>query len=150
MDRVTVTIDIDTPVQDVFDYVAEQRNYTTWCPKLSGCELTSDGLMEVGATKIMSRSTMGMNFNWEFTCDEYDPPNKMVWRSDNDERMRMVDILEFEAVSGRTKVVHHLDMTLGGFLKWMKPLALRRGRKDMMADLVHLKEIMESRTEAHQ
>ena len=122
MDGLTVTIDIDSPVQEVFDYVAEQRNYTSWCPKLSGCELTSDGLMEVGATKVMTRSTMGMNFNWEFTCDEYDPPNKMVWRSDNDERMRMVDILEFEAVSGSTKVrilAHQLNLTrcLGTYIR---------------------------------
>lgn len=103
MDRVTVTIDIDSPVQDVFDYVAEQRNYTSWCPKLSSCELTSDGLMEVVATKLMTRSAMGMNFAWEFVCDEYDAPNRMVWHSDNDHRMEMIDILDFEGVSGRTR-----------------------------------------------
>jgi len=148
MDRLTVAIDIDSPVQEVFDYVAEQRNYTSWCRKLSGCELTSDGKMEVGATKIMTRSTMGMNFEWEFICDEYEVPNKMVWHSDNDPRIRMIDILDFESVSGGTRVVHHLDMDLGGFLKWVKPLAHRRGRNDMMTDLVHLKEIIESRTEA--
>jgi hypothetical protein len=39
-------------------------------------------------------------------------------------------------------------MKSGGFLKWLKPLALRRGRKDMMADLNNLKRIMESKTEA--
>ena len=78
MDRLTVAIDIASPVQDVFDYVAEQRNYTSWCRKLSSRELTSDGLMEVGATKIMTRSAMGMNFSWEFICDEYNSPNKMV------------------------------------------------------------------------
>ena len=143
MDRLTVAIDIDSPVQEVFEYVAEQRNYTSWCRKLSGCELTSDGSMEVGATKLMTRSTMGFNFNWEFILDEYDVPKKMVWHSDNDHRMRMVDILEFEQVSGGTRMVHHLDMELGGVLKWIKPFALRRGRKDMMTDLVNLKEVME-------
>jgi len=59
VDRLTVPIDIGSPVREVFSYVAEQRNYTSWRPGLSSCELTSGGLMEVGATKPMTRSEMG-------------------------------------------------------------------------------------------
>ena len=110
MDRLTVSIVIGSPVREVFNYVAEQRNYTPWYPGLSSRELTSDGLMEVGATKPMTRSEMGMNFNWEFVCHEYDPPSRMVWHSDNDHRMRMIDILDFAEESGGARLVHHLDM----------------------------------------
>ena len=148
MKRVTVIIDIDRAAHEVFDYVAEQRNYTSWCRKLSRCELTSDGDMCVGATKIMSRQALGLSFDWEFVCDEYDPPNGMVWRSDNDPRMHIVDTLSFEQLPSGTRVVHHVDMELGGLLKWIQPLVLRRGRKDAMTDLHHLKENMESRAEA--
>ena len=110
MDKLTVSIDIVSPVREVFSYVAEQRNYTSWRPELSSCELTSGGLMEVGATKPMTRSEMGMNFNWEFVCHEHDPPSRMVRHSDNDHRMRMIDMLDFAEESGGARVVHHLDM----------------------------------------
>ena len=110
MDKLTVSIDIVSPVREVFSYVAEQRNYTSWRPELSSCELTSGGLMEVGATRPMTRSEMGMHFNWEFVCHEHDPPSRMVRHSDNDHRMRMIDMLDFAEESGGARVVHHLDM----------------------------------------
>lgn len=150
MKRLTALKDIERPVEDVFEYVAEQRNYTSWCPKLTRCELTSDGQMGLGASKIVSRKALGLSFDWEFTCDEYDPPTRMVWHCDNDPRISIVDILEFEQLpdDAGTRVVHHADFQLLGPYKLLKPLAIRRARKDLAGDLANLKEILEGRTEA--
>ena len=106
--------------------------------------------MGLGAAKIVSRKAIGLSFDWEFICDEYDPPNRMVWHSDNDPRISMVDILEFERLpdDAGTRVVHHADFQLLGLTRLLLPLAIRRARKDLAGDLANLKEILEGRMEA--
>ncbi len=66
----SVSTNINAPVEEVFDYVADQRVYTDWCPGVSSCEMTSAGEVGVGATRNMKMRTTGFSFDWDWLCDE--------------------------------------------------------------------------------
>ena len=69
--RLTAEIEIACPRDKVFAYVADQRNYTSWCPRLTSCRMTSDGAVGAGATRTMTRRALGMRFEWAFVCLEH-------------------------------------------------------------------------------
>jgi len=62
-------------------------------------------------------SSTGFSFDWDWVCDEFDRPNKIVRSSDNDPRTKMLDTVTFEEIDGRTRVTHDLDYELSGVLK---------------------------------
>ena len=142
MVKVVASQQVNAPVETVFDFVADQRQMTTWCLALTQCDLTSEGPVGTGATRIVARKALGMYFDWDWVCDVYDRPQKIVWRTVSG-RVPMIDTYEVAPGENGTQVTHTVDTKVPGLLRMLQPLVVRRGKKDMRSDLNELKRILE-------
>jgi uncharacterized protein YndB with AHSA1/START domain len=121
MARVSGDILIDRPVEQVFDYVADQRNEPIYNPQMLQSEKITDGPIGVGtrfrATARAQRRTVEMLI--EIT--EYDRPRRLGSRT----AMASVDVnggSTFEPVDGATRMSWSWEVSPHGPLRLLGPL----------------------------
>ena len=74
--KVTTSIRIERPVDDVFAFVTNVDNVRLWDPKVIRAELTSEGTMKMGAVVRESRRVWWGTINATYTVIEYEPTAK--------------------------------------------------------------------------
>jgi uncharacterized protein YndB with AHSA1/START domain len=74
--RVTTSIPIDRPVDDVFAFVTDVDNVRLWDPKVIAAEITADGSMKEGAVVRESRRVWWGTIDATYRVIEYEPTTK--------------------------------------------------------------------------
>jgi uncharacterized membrane protein len=136
------SITIDRPIQDVFEFIADQAKTTQWCLALAECELTTDGELAEGSERVVARKMLGMSFKWTYDCESFKPPTHIAWRSVGG-RLPMLDYYDLTEQGDSTLVEHTADIEKMGVLRLLQPIMRRKGEKDLNKDLVALKALME-------
>jgi uncharacterized protein YndB with AHSA1/START domain len=135
-------IEIKQPVTKVFAYVADIKNLPEWEFNILEAEQTSPGPMDVGITLRGVNRAMGQNRTWTSKITEYEP-DKGFSEVITSGSTRIDGRLTFESTDTGTKLTHVCDVKIGGFRKFMSPIAARSKRKHMKANLENLKNILE-------
>lgn len=137
---------IERPVEDVFDYVADECNEPSYNAQMRRAEKISDGPIGVGAryrTEVVSGGRL-VSMVVEFT--EYERPRRLASRT----TMSAMDIaytLTFEPVREGTRMGWFGEIEPRGMLKLMGPLVGWMGRRQELRIWTALKGILEG-TEA--
>jgi len=81
MRRLTGTIVIDRPVEDVFAFLADGENDIKFSPRLTSIERTSpdEAGAGVGTTYASTAKEIGLKTKHEFRITEYEPPRRIRW-----------------------------------------------------------------------
>jgi len=145
MAHVEGEIVINRSVEDVFDFVADQRNELQYNPEMVRSEMISDGPIGVGTQfRAESKSRGGiLEMTIEFTT--FDRPRKIAEVA----RLQSMDIrgmLTFDSVSEGTRMRWVWDLEPHGALKLMTPLVALMGRRQERAIWTGLKQLMEAQT----
>ena len=141
MPRVEASVLIDRPVDEVFAYVIDVRNWPQWTgfPEV---KQTSEGPVGVGTTFWGVSEFMGRRAEWTSEVTGYEPnrtvEQKVAWGG-----MSIEQSMTFEPVEGGTKYTQVGEAEIGGFFKVAEPIAKRTMRKQMEANLAKLKDILE-------
>jgi uncharacterized protein YndB with AHSA1/START domain len=77
--KVKETIFIRRPVEDVFNFVSDPSNDTTWRSGVVECVVQSGGPIEVGTTGSNRERLMGREVVIEWRITEYVHPERMAW-----------------------------------------------------------------------
>jgi carbon monoxide dehydrogenase subunit G len=128
MAKISGEILINRPVEQVFDYVADQRNEPNYNPRMQHSEKITDGPITVGtrfgATARSGRRAVEMLIE----VTEYQRPTRLGSRT----TMSSVDVtggLTFEPVAGATRMSWSWDVNPRGLLRLLSPLVASLGRR---------------------
>ena len=137
---------IDRPVEDVFDYVADECNEPTYNSEMRFAEKISDGAIGVGTHYRAEVVSGGRPVPMVIEFIEYERPRRLVSKT----TMSAMDIgytLTFEPVPEGTRMGWSGEIEPHGMLKLMGPLVGWMGRRQERRIWTGLKSLLEG-TEA--
>jgi hypothetical protein len=126
--RVSGDIMINRPVEEVFDFVADQRNEPTYNRRMLQSEKITEGPIGVGTTFRATPKSGQRPVEMLIEVTEYDRPKRFGSRT----RMSSVDVdggLTFEPVAGATRMSWSWEVSPKGPLRLLGPLVGRLGRR---------------------
>jgi uncharacterized membrane protein len=145
MTRIEESIEIKRPVEKVFAYTTEAKNWPKWQSFILEAEQTSQGPMNVGTTfKGVSRM-MGRSMKWTAIATEYES-NKKWGKNITCGSMAIEEHVIYNPVKGGTTFTIVYDMKAGGLLKLLSPVMARSMRKETKKSFGNLKSILEAQT----
>jgi hypothetical protein len=143
MARIEESIEIKRPVDKVFAYTTDAKNWSKWQSFILEAEQTSQGPMNVGTTfKGVSRM-MGRSMKWTAIATEYES-NKKWGKNITCGNMAIEEHVTYNPVEGATAFTIAYDMKVAGFLKLLLPVMAGSMRKETKKSLGNLKRILEA------
>lgn len=141
--RVEGDIVIERPLEEVFDFVADECNEPQYNPRMTRAEKISSGPIGVGTQFRSAMTGVGgaAEINIEFT--EYDRPRHITEKV----QLSTMDIsgaLFFEPVPEGTRMKWIWDLEPHGMYKLMGPLIRRVGERQERTIWTSLKHLLEA------
>lgn len=135
---------IERPIEEVFDFVADERNEPKYNPEMTVAEKVTDGAVGVG-TKFHSM-TAGRGGPAEMTIEftQFDRPRRIVETTHVSDVMVIDGELRFEPVAGGTKMTWLWDLHPRGIYKLLGPMIRRTGEREEVAVWTGLKHLLEN------
>jgi len=140
--RIKGDIVIDRPLEDVFDYVADERNEPTYNAQMRLAEKISDGPIGVGTQYRAEVVSGGRPVSMVIEFTEYERPRRLASRT----TMAAMDIaytLTFEPVPEGTRMLWSGEIEPHGLLKLMGLLVAWMGRRQELRIWTGLKGLLE-------
>src|SRR4030042_3817138 len=143
MARIEESIEIKRPVDKVFAYTTDAKNWPKWQSFIPEAEQTSQGPGNIGTTfKGVSRM-MGRSMRWTGITTEYES-NKKWGKNITCGSLAIEEHVTYNSVEGGTTFTILYDMKVGGFLKLLSPVMAGSMRKETKKRLGNLKSILEA------
>lgn len=143
MAHVEGEIIIYRPIDEVFDFAADERNEPRYNVGMLRSELISEGPIGLGSQfhAVMAMRGKPVNMTVEFTA--FDRP-RLLGSSTHLSNMDIDGKLIFEAVPDGTRMRWFWDLHPKGFLKLMMPLVRRMGERQELRIWTEMKHILET------
>ena len=143
MARVHGEILIRRPVEEVFDFVADERNEPRYNAHMSLAEEISEEPIGTGTRFRTELKTMGRTITMTVEFTGYERPRRLasVTRSS---MMETEGALSFEPVPGGTRMRWSWDVRPRGFMRLMLPIVGPVGRRQEQNIWGNLKRLLES------
>ncbi len=142
MVRIEGEIVINRPVEEVFDFVADERNEPRYNPEMRRAEQISDGPIGVGTRFRAETVSRGRTVEMVIEFTGYERPRRL----EEIAHMSSMDLqgsLTFDPVPEGTRMRWSWDLEPRGILKLMSPLVARMGRRQEQRIWVGLKHLLE-------
>jgi len=143
MIKATESIIIQRPVEEVFAFVADQRNAPEWQSGLLEVRRTDEGPLGVGATHAVVRKFMGrrMEVNNEYVT--YEPNTQVTFKSTAGPMPFEFSYLT-ESTPAGTRLTGKMEMQAAGFMGLAEPLIGASLKREMRAGFGELKDLLEN------
>jgi uncharacterized membrane protein len=142
MATIEESIQIKRPVDHVFAYTTDAKNWPKWQSFIPEAEQTSQGSMNVGTTFRGVSRMMGRSMKWTAQVTEYEL-NKKWSKNITCGSMAIKEHVAYEPLDGSTTFTIAYDMKAGGFLKLLSIPLTRSMRKETKKSLGNLKRLLE-------
>jgi uncharacterized membrane protein len=143
--RIEESVEINKPLQEVFDYAANPENLPEWSGLVLEVHKETQGhLMEVGAQYTTVAKFLGRRFETPFEVTVHDPPRRHTDRSTGGPFPQEYTHTFEEVESGRTRFTQVSEGEPGGFFRLAGVLLEMAGRRQFRADLDTLKDLLEA------
>jgi uncharacterized membrane protein len=143
MIKAGTSVIINRPVEAVFAFVSNPENSPKWGSGILEVEITSAGVDGVGATARTRRQFPGkqVEFQWQVTAYE---PNRLMVVNSTSGPLSMQVRYDFESVPDhKTRLRFTLKGKASGFFKLAESLVSRQAQKELEADFLRLKDLLE-------
>jgi uncharacterized membrane protein len=143
MAKVEVSVVINRPVEEVFTFMRDIKNWLKWQSGMLEAEQSSEGPVGVGTTYQGVNEFLGRRMEWtsEIIAFEQD---KLVEQRIKSGPMLLEQFVKFEPVEGGTKLTLGGEGETGGLFKLAEPMVNRRMQKEMEGNISNLKDILEA------
>jgi uncharacterized protein YndB with AHSA1/START domain len=143
MTRISGHVEIDAPVEEVFDLVADERNEPRYNPRILSAEKLTAGLVGEGSCFVAQPKGMGPRGRMTLDIVDYDRPRRLHNRV-RSPYMEVDGTLTFEETADRTRLSWDWDMVLVGPMKVLSPVLAVTGPSWELRNWVGLKHNVES------
>lgn len=143
--RLEISLHIDRPVAEVFNYLNDPAKMPEWNSTME--EATASETPVKAGTRIHTR-VRGLGRTIEGTLEvvEYEPNKRVAWKSD--EPFPLKGSYTFQAENGGTRLVAAAEAEPGGFFKLGEPILARIVKKQLQAQFDTAKELLEAQVPA--
>jgi len=127
--RVVGSIEIDRPLEEVFDFVADQRNEPLYNPEITTSRKVTEGPIGVGTMFQTVSLSGGTPIEAVIEVTGFDRPHLMASTT----HLSSMDLdggLTFDEIPNGTRMSWSYDVHPNGPLLWMKPLVGMIGRSN--------------------
>ncbi len=145
MIRIEVSTEINRPVQEVFEYMADQTKVPEWNSSVEE-STPSETPIRVGTKMTQRARFLGRKLESVAVVTEFVPNQRFALKIDKPFQVTITN--RFEAAGGGTKMTAVAEGELAGFFKLGDPIIARLAKKRIEADLDVLKELVEARSPA--
>jgi uncharacterized protein YndB with AHSA1/START domain len=141
--RIERAIEIDRPVGEVFDFVADPRNDPRWCRKvLSGDQVAGVAPGAGSRYAVVHKPVPGRPArDLDHLCVAFERPHRLQWREDDGTDVSVVEY-SLEATPAGTCFWQRSDAELGA-ARLLQPIFRAGIRRDIAGQLRTLKRILE-------
>ena len=142
--RVEGDILINRPIEEVFDFVADESNEPQYNPKMTWAEKVSPGPIGVGTTfrSVMTGIGRAAEMTIHFTA--FDRPRRIA-ETTHMSNMEINGVLLFERTRDGTRMKWIWNLEPRGFYRLLGPLVRRVGERQELAVWTSLKRTLETR-----
>lgn len=116
-------VDVATPIDAAFAYVADLRNLPEWDPARRSAELLGDELAGLGDRFALKIAFRGRTRPYTFEIVEFERPNRVVLQGAGG-RVQVVDRIEFRTLEHGTRIDYRAEFRLPVWL-WPAQIFLR-------------------------
>lgn len=148
MTTVTGSIVIGRPLEEVFDFVADQRNEPGYNPEITSCEKTTPGPIGVGTTFVAETKMMGSVVPVNVEIIGFERPHRIASWAHIEGTMDIRGSVDLEWHPEGTLMSWHWNLEPHGCTKLLSPWLARTGRQREERIWTALKTLLESRPEA--
>jgi uncharacterized protein YndB with AHSA1/START domain len=134
---------INRPVEEVFDFVANECNEPRYNPRMRYAEQTSRGTVGLGTSFQAEMRTMGRTAAMTIELTEYQPPRKLG-SSTHLSNMDIDGSVCFDPVAGGTQLRWSWALKPHGGLRMLTPMIARVGRHQEQTIWSNLKRLLEA------
>ncbi len=134
---------IHRPVDEVFDFVADEHNEPRFNPQMRRAEQTSAGPIGVGTTFRAESMSRGRPVEMTITFTDYERPRRLT-SSTHLSTMDIQGTLTFDPVPQGTRMRWSWELEPQGMLKLMTPVVALIGRRQERSIWTGLKRYMEA------
>jgi uncharacterized membrane protein len=143
--RVEESIEINRPLQEVFDYVSDVGNYPEWMAHALEVLKDTEGPPQQNDRFIVAIKSVGRRFETPYQRTAYEPNRRYTDRAVGGPIPNQQWDYTFQEVAGGTRLTRAVEAEGGGFLKLVEPLHKRAVERQVRADLKTLKDLLEAR-----
>jgi uncharacterized membrane protein len=145
MARIEESVEIKRPVDIVFAYQTEAKNWPKWWSFIPEAEQTSQGPIGVGTTFKGTSHLLGLSMKWVAKATEYEPNIKWA-KSITAGSIMLEERPTFDPIGIGTRLTIVFDIKVGGLMKLFSPMIVSSMRKETRKSLSNLKSILEAQT----
>lgn len=140
--RIAGEIVIERPIEQVFDFVADERNEPQYNPRMSRAEKITPGPIGVGTRFSSEMTNVGRKVEMTIEFTEFDRPRRIA-ETAHMSSMDIGGVLLFEAVPEGTCMKWIWDVEPRGFSRLLGPLVRRMGDRQERAIWARMKSVLE-------
>jgi len=140
--RVKKSTVIERAPGEVFDFVADQTNAIRWQSGIAEVRRLTEGPPGVGTRHAFVRTLMGKRMTGENEYTEFEPGHRVTFRTTSGPGLLASYIVE--PVKAGAFLTATIELDVSGLMSIAKPLIAATLRRDVDANLVRLKEILEA------
>ena len=142
MTKLEMSIVINRPVEEVFEYLSDPENEQQHRPGLLESEIMSEGPYGVGTTTREVSQFLGLRIETTAIVTEYEPNKKIALKTTSGPIPFLMSAT-FEPVEDGTKVTETFEGEVGGFFKLAEPVVIRMGMRQMETEFKNVKDLLE-------
>jgi dehydrogenase/reductase SDR family protein 12 len=143
--RVEESIEINRPLQEVFNYVSDVGNYPEWMADALEVVKDTAGPPQQGDRFTLAIKSVGRRFETPYERTSYEANRRYTDRAVGGPVPNQRWDYTFEEVPGGTRLTRAVEAEPGGVLKLLEPLQKRAVKRQLRTDLQTLKDLLEAR-----
>jgi uncharacterized protein YndB with AHSA1/START domain len=145
MARIEESVEIRRPVDKVFAYTTDAKNWPQWQSTIPKAAQTSPGPVGVGTTFDGTIRLMGPGMKWTAIATEYEPHRKFG-KNITSGFITTEQHNTYAPISGGTRLTIVYDFKAAGLMALFSPILASALRKALKKALGNLKAILEAKT----
>ena len=143
--RVEKSIEINRPLQEVFNYVSDVGNYPEWMAHALDVHKDTEGPPQHSDRFIVAIKSVGRRFETPYERTSYKADRRYTDRAVGGPIPNQRWESTFQEVPGGTRLMRAVEAEGGGLLKLLEPLQKRAAERQLRKDLKTLKDVLEAR-----
>jgi carbon monoxide dehydrogenase subunit G len=143
MTKIERSIVIDRPVDEVWGFVHDTTKDALWQTTLAESEKLTEGPMRVGTKVREVRRFLGLRVELAWEVTEYEPTRTSAIRGVSGP-IPLHGRYLLEPVGGGTRFTVSGELDAHGLFKLAEPVFARMTRRELEANLGHLKDLLEA------
>jgi uncharacterized protein YndB with AHSA1/START domain len=141
---ITVTAEIEVPIEDLFAYVADARNDPAWCASVLECRQVRGDGPELGSRYEAVHKPGPKASTLAIEVVEYEPPRRIAWTQEDDAGTFEVAYDLEDLGPGRTRITQTDVTAFRGPFRLLSPVLHALVRRTLPRQFASLREVLES------